>query len=60
MARKKNTHWPVTVTIGMTSKKHFQTQRECADFLGIKGASKKALESRCRVLSFEIEIDERY
>jgi DNA-binding XRE family transcriptional regulator len=31
----------------------FDTQRQLADFLGIKNSSKKAIEARCRVMGME-------
>ena len=42
----------------MANKRHFITQGQCAEWLGIKNSSKKAIKSRCNVLRYEVEFDE--
>lgn len=43
------------VKIGESRRHHFTTQGECAEFLGVKNASKKSLLSRAKKLGWEIE-----
>jgi len=54
---KKKTDYSITVNTSYTNRRHFITQRECADWLGIKNSSKKAIESRCRQYSMTVEFD---
>ena len=54
---KKKTNYSIMVTTSVSNRKHFITQRECADALGIAGASKAAIRSRCKVLNYEVEFD---
>lgn len=45
----------IRLNISISTSKYFDNQKDLAEFLGIKNTSKKAIESRCRVLNFEIE-----
>lgn len=45
----------IRLNISISTSKYFDKQKDLAEFLGIKNTSKKAIESRCRVLSFEVE-----
>lgn len=45
----------ITLIISISRSKYFETQKDLAEFLCIKNSSKKAIESRCRVLSFSVE-----
>lgn len=45
----------IRLTLSVSRSRYFDNQKDLAEFLGIKGTSKKAIESRCRVLSFEVE-----
>jgi len=45
----------IRITIFRTHNKWFNTQKELAEYLCIKNSSKKAIESRCRKLNYEIE-----
>lgn len=45
----------IRLKIGLSRSKYFDSQKDLAEFLGIKNTSKKAIESRCRVLHFEVE-----
>lgn len=45
----------IRIKIGLMRSKYFDSQKDVAEFLGIKNSSKKAIESRCRVLHFEVE-----
>jgi hypothetical protein len=45
----------IRINLSISRSKYFDNQKEVAEFLGIKNTSKKAIESRCRVLNFEIE-----
>lgn len=47
--------WNHKITIGMSCNKWFSTQKEMADFLCISNSSKKAIESRCKVLGYKVE-----
>jgi hypothetical protein len=40
-----------------SNSRWFDNQKQVAEWLGIKNGSKKAIESRCRKLNFEIEFD---
>lgn len=56
MAKFKREYY-IHVKTNYTNTRHLSSQAETAEFLGIKNSSKKALEARCRVLGYEIEID---
>jgi hypothetical protein len=45
----------IRINLSISRSKYFDNQKEVAEFLGIKNTSKKAIESRCRVLNFEVE-----
>ena len=45
----------IRLLISISRSKYFNNQKELAEFLCIKNSSKKAIESRCRVLSFSVE-----
>lgn len=55
---KKKTNFTIHVSTSLTNKRHFITQGECAEWLGIKNSSKKAIKSRCNVLRYEVEFDD--
>ena len=57
MAQKKKTNYSISVRTSISNTRHFITQKECAEWLGIKGADKKSIQARCRVLSYEVEFD---
>ena len=42
-----------TIQISISYSKHFDNQRQMAEFLDIKNTSKKAIASRCRVFGYE-------
>jgi hypothetical protein len=45
----------IRVKIGLSRSKYFDNQKQVAEFLNIKNNSKKAIETRARVLSMEVE-----
>jgi hypothetical protein len=45
----------IRVNLSISRSKYFDNQKDLAEYLGIKNTSKKAIESRCRVLNFEVE-----
>lgn len=45
----------IRLNLSISRSRYFDNQKDLAEFLGIKNTSKKALESRCRVLNFEVE-----
>lgn len=45
----------IRLNLSISRSKYFDNQKDLAEFLGIKSISKKAIESRCRVLNFEVE-----
>lgn len=47
----------IKIRIGQTINKWFDNQKQVAEYLGIKNSSKKAIESRCRVLHYEVEFN---
>ena len=53
----KKREYYIHVKTSYSNTRHLSSQAETAEFLGIKNSSKKALEARCRVLGYEIEID---
>lgn len=46
------------ILISISTSKYFTSQKDMAKFLCISNSSKKSIEARCRVLSFEVEWDE--
>lgn len=51
--------YPIKVKTSYSNCRHFQTQKECSEFLNISNSSKKAIEARCRVLNYEVEYENR-
>ena len=49
----------IRVRIGLSRSKYFDNQKQVAEFLNIKNCSKKALEARARVLSMEVEFNQK-
>jgi hypothetical protein len=47
----------IVITIGLSSNKWFDSLKECAAFLNINNASKKAIEARCRKLHYKVEFN---
>lgn len=45
------------IQISISHTKWFDTQKQMAEFLGIKNSSKKAIESRCRVFNYKVEFN---
>jgi hypothetical protein len=45
----------IRLNLSISRSRYFDNQKDLAEFLGIKNTSKKAIESRCRVLNFEVE-----
>jgi len=45
----------IRLNLSISRSKYFDNQKDLAEYLGIKNTSKKAIESRCRVLNFEVE-----
>lgn len=45
----------IRLNLSISTSRYFDNQKDLAEFLGIKNTSKKAIESRCRVLHFEVE-----
>jgi hypothetical protein len=45
----------IRLNLSISRSRYFDNQKDLAEFLGIKNTSKKAIESRCRVLHFEVE-----
>jgi hypothetical protein len=45
----------IRLKLSISRSRYFDNQKDLAEFLGIKNTSKKAIESRCRVLHFELE-----
>ncbi len=45
----------IKVKTSYSNNRWFDNQAQCAEWLGIKNTSKKAIEARCRVLSMEVE-----
>jgi len=54
---KLKTNYSITVQMGEIQRRHFIKQSEVAEWLGIKNSSKTALESRCRVMGYQIEFN---
>ena len=44
--------------MSISHTRYFNSLRDLADFLDIKNASRKAIESRCRVYGYEIKFDD--
>jgi len=47
----------IRLKIGEIRSRYFNTQKELAEFLGIKNTSKKSIQGRCRILNFNVEFD---
>lgn len=47
-----------SILISISTTKSFTSQRQMAEFLGIKNSSKKAIAARCRVSGFGVIFDE--
>jgi hypothetical protein len=45
----------IRLKISISRSKYFDNQKQLAEFLNIKNSSKKAIETRARVLSMEVE-----
>lgn len=48
----------IKVKISISRNRWFDNQKQCAEWLGIANGSKKAIEARCRVLSYEVDFNE--
>lgn len=57
MPAKKKTDYSITVEISISTRKHFILQSDCAEWLGIKNSSKKAIQQRCNVLNYTVTFD---
>jgi len=47
----------VILEISISTSKWFDTQKQVAEFLGIKNSSKKAIESRCRQFGYSVKFN---
>ena len=45
------------IQISISHTRWFDTQKQMAEFLGIKNSSKKAIESRCRMRGYEVDFN---
>jgi hypothetical protein len=45
----------IRLKTSISNSRWFDNQMQVAEWLGIKNSSKKAIESRCRRLNFEVE-----
>jgi hypothetical protein len=45
------------IEISISSSRWFDTQKEMAEFLGLKNSSKAAIQSRCRAFGYEVEFN---
>jgi len=45
------------IQISISYSKWFDTQKQMAEFLGIKNSSKKAIQTRCKVFGYEVEFE---
>jgi hypothetical protein len=45
----------IRIRIGLSTNRWFDNQKQLAEWLCIKNTSKKAIESRCRKLNYEVE-----
>jgi hypothetical protein len=45
----------IRLRIGLSINRWFDNQKQLAEFLCIKNTSKKAIDSRCRKLNYEVE-----
>ena len=43
------------IQISISHSRWFDTQKQMAEFLGIKNSSKKAIQTRCKVFGYEVE-----
>ena len=50
----------IQLRLSISHTRWFDTQREVAEFLNIKNSSKKAIATRCKVLSFGIQFYDYY
>jgi len=46
-----------TIDISISTSKWFDTQKQMAEFLGIKNTSKKSISTRCRVLGYGVNFN---
>jgi hypothetical protein len=49
-----------SILISIIYTKHFDNQKQMAEFLDIKNTSKKAIASRCRQFGYGVKFDEYY
>lgn len=49
-----------TIQISISTTKYFDNQEQMAEFLGIKGKSKKAISSRCKVFGYGVNFNDYY
>jgi hypothetical protein len=54
---KKKLTYNIKLELSISSARWFQSQKDCAEWLNIKNTSKKAIESRCRVLGYTVDFD---
>jgi len=47
----------IYIEISISTRRWFDTQKQCADWLGIKNSSKKALTARCKKLHWSIHFN---
>ncbi len=47
-----------TIEISISTTKWFDTQKQMAEFLGIKNTSKKSISSRCRVYGYGVNFND--
>jgi len=47
----------IKIEISISTRHWFETQKEASEFLNIKNSSKKAIETRCKVLGWDVEFD---
>jgi hypothetical protein len=45
----------ILIRIGLSTNRWFDSQKQVAEWLGVKNSSKKSIESRCKRLNFEVE-----
>ena len=50
-------NYTVRVKTSYINSRWFETQRQCAEWLGIVNSSKKAIQSRCKKFNYEVEFD---
>jgi hypothetical protein len=49
-----------SILISIIYTKHFDNQKQMAEFLDIKNTSKKAIAGRCRQFGYGVKFDEYY